>query len=428
MKFAVHTLGCKVNQYETQAIEALLRERGHTGASQGDTADVIIINTCAVTAESGRKSRQAIRRMQHEHPGAVTAVCGCFSQLSPEEVKNLGADIVYGSGDKLSLVEDLEKCLDMSESVMNVDNPFRRMEFEELPAGAMDGRTRAMLKVQDGCANFCSYCVIPYTRGRVRSLPISAAVSRAMSLQAEGFKELVLTGIEIASYGRDLRDDTNLCDLVCAVGRAAPELRIRLGSLEPTIITEEFCQRLSELENLCRHFHLSLQSGCDTTLSDMNRKYDTQTFFEKTELLRRYFPNSGLTADLIVGFPGETQEHHAETLAFIQKCAFSSMHVFPYSPRPGTKAADMPMQLSRAVKSRRAGEAQAVAQAMKGDFLRAQVGLVLPVLFETGKGDMSLGHSDNYCEVAVKSLISQSIVKNVEILSVEDEMLVGVAL
>ncbi len=425
MKFAVHTLGCKVNQYETQAIENLLRQRGHRDVRDGEQADVIIINTCAVTAESGRKSRQAIRRMQHDHPGAVTAVCGCFSQLSPDDVRALGADIVYGSGDKLKFVEDLEACLAMHESVTCVDDPFRRMEFEELPAGAADGRTRAMLKIQDGCVNFCTYCVIPYTRGRVRSLPVSAAVSQAMALQAEGFSELVLTGIEIASYGKDLRTGEDLCALVCAVSRAAPGLRLRLGSLEPTVITEEFCRSLSELGNVCRHFHLSLQSGCDATLKAMNRKYDTATFFEKTELLRRYFPGCGLTADLIVGFPGETEEDHRATLDFIEKCGFSAMHIFPYSPRPGTKAAAMPEQLERSVKARRAAEAQAVAERMQADFLQAQVGTVLPVIFETVEENAALGHSDNYCEVRSDGDAPRGIVKYVEITGRDGQTLTG---
>ena len=423
MKFAVHTLGCKVNQYETQAIETLLRQRGHSAVEEGEKADLIIINTCAVTAESGRKSRQAIRRMQNDHPGALTAVCGCFSQLSPEDVKGLGADIVYGSGDKLQFVEDLEKC----SQVMNIDNPFRRKTFEELPAGAMDGRTRAMLKIQDGCANFCTYCVIPYTRGRVLSLPISAAVSQAMALAADGFAELVLTGIEVASYGKDLRNGDDLAAVVCAIGRAVPQMRLRLGSLEPTVITEDFCQKLSQLGNVCRHFHLSLQSGCDATLKAMNRKYDTATFYEKTQLLRKYFTGCGLTADLITGFPGETEENQQETLAFIEKCGFSSMHIFPYSPRPGTKAADMPGQLSKAVKSARAAQAQKIADKMERDFLASQVGEILPVVFETAHDGCTRGYSDNYCEVEVQDNVPTGTVMNVKILQAGTKILLGEA-
>ena len=426
MKFAVHTLGCKVNQYETQAIEAILRSRGHSAAEPGESADLVIINTCAVTAESGRKSRQAVRRMQSEHPGAVTAVCGCFSQLSPEEVRALGADIVYGSGDKLKLIEDMEK-LSLSRGKVCVDDPFRRMEFEKLPAGAVDGRTRAMLKIQDGCVNFCTYCIIPYTRGRVRSLPVADAAAEAARIAGEGFSELVITGIEIASYGRDLPEKPDLADVVTAVGKASGNMRLRLGSLEPTVITEDFCKKLAALGNVCPHFHLSLQSGSDAVLSAMNRKYDTATFFEKTELLRRYFPNCGLTADLIVGFPGETEANHLETLKFIERCAFSSMHIFPYSRRPGTKAAAMPGQLSRAEKAQRARSAQAVADRLHSAFLEAQKGRTLEVLFETPRGGYSVGHSGNYCEVAVQGENLRSVVRNVEILIVDGEMLVGVA-
>ena len=322
-KYAVYTLGCKVNQYETQAVETILRERGFEPAEEG--ADVIIVNTCAVTAESGRKSRQAIRRLMTRHPGALTAVCGCFSQLEPEAVKALGADIVFGSGQKKELVEAIEACL----PAVAVDDPFKRRIFEPLPAGAAGGRTRAMLKIQDGCDNFCTYCVIPYTRGRVRSLPLADCANQAAELAAEGFAEIVVTGIEIASYGKDLPGKPGLADAIEAISNAAPETRLRLGSLEPTVVTEAFCQKLAALGNVCPHFHLSLQSGCDDTLRRMKRKYDTAAFYRCCETLRRYFADCSLTADLICGFPGETEEHFAETLAFLEKCGFLFVHAFP---------------------------------------------------------------------------------------------------
>lgn len=424
MKFALHTLGCKVNQYETQAIETLLCERGHIEAI-GEPADLIIVNTCAVTAESGRKSRQAIRHMKKKNPTAITVVCGCFSQLSPEETQSLGADIVFGSGDKLKLIEEIEAFATESQSILNIDNPFQRRKFEDLPAGTMEGRTRAMLKIQDGCANFCTYCIIPYTRGRVRSLPIADAVKHAKALENSGYSELVLTGIEIASYGKDLGDGSNLCDIICAIAAETPQMRIRLGSLEPTIINEEFCQRLAKLGNICRHFHLSLQSGSDTILKAMNRKYDTETFYEKTVILRKYFPNCGLTADLITGFPSETQREHEETLAFIEKCHFSSMHVFPYSIRPGTKAADMAGQLDKSEKAKRASEAQRVADTMEQEFMHSQLGKTLPVIFETEHRGKIVGHSDNYCQVTLNGITEKSVVRNVKIITIEDKMLVG---
>ena len=329
MKHIIATLGCKVNQYETQAMEALLHEHGHRRAEEGETADAVIVNSCAVTAESGRKTRQTIRRLAEENPGAVIAVGGCYSQLEPEKVKELGAAVVFGAADRAKFVEAVEKAAAEGEESLWIDKPFERRIFEQLRAGAMDGRTRAMLKIQDGCHNFCSYCIIPYTRGRLRSLPLETASAETARLAAEGFRELVLTGIEIASYGVDLPGKPGLAELLETVAASAGEMRIRLGSLEPTVITEEFCRRTAALGRLCPHFHLSLQSGCDRTLAAMNRKYDTAAFFAVTERLRRYFPGCALTGDLITGFPGETEEDHAETLAFIEKCAFADLHVFP---------------------------------------------------------------------------------------------------
>lgn len=425
MKYAITTLGCKVNQYETAAIEKMLAERGFAPTENGD-ADVVIINTCAVTAESGRKSRQAIRRMKSENPGAAVAVCGCFSQVEPEEIVSLGADIVFGSGDKHGMVDALAALVsERRERVVSIDDPFKRRHFEPLPAGAVEHRTRAMLKIQDGCDNFCTYCIIPYARGRVRSLPKQDAVREAARLNEEGFRELVLTGIEIASYGKDLRDGSSLVSITEAIIKAAPDARIRLGSLEPTVITEDFCRRLAQSGQLCRHFHLSLQSGSDSVLSRMNRKYNTAFFLERAELLRKWFPGCGLTADLITGFPAETETEHRETLEFIKRCGFSQMHVFPYSIRPGTKAADMSPQISRAEKNRRAQEARLVAESMQSDFLHSCVGTVLPVLFESGSGEGSLGHSDNYCEVAVSQPGLHGLVRNVKITAVSGQMLVG---
>ena len=423
MKYSITTLGCKVNQYETQAIDAILQERGHSSVES--EADAVIVNTCAVTAESGRKSRQAVRRIRQENPGALVVICGCFSQVSPEEARNLDADIIYGTGDKIKLIDDLEAAFSSRRPVENIDDPFKRMTFERLPAGAVDGRTRAMLKVQDGCDNFCTYCIIPYARGRVRSLSIEDAAKQARELAAQGFKEIVITGIEIASYGKDFKDGSGLIDVIEAVALAVPDLRIRLGSLEPTIVTRAFCSRLRSLGNVCAHFHLSLQSGSDATLKAMKRKYTTKEFFAVTELLREFFPNCALTADLIAGFPEETDGEHHETLVFIEKCRFSSMHIFPYSIRPGTKAADMKGQHNKAVKSRRAREAQAVASRMQRDYLESCVGKTVQVLFETSSGEKCIGHADNYCAVSAEGEHLRGFVKRVEITSVSGEMLVG---
>ena len=426
MKYAVATLGCKVNQFETQAMEQLLQQHGHIPTDAGD-ADVVIVNTCAVTAESGRKSRQTVRRLMKENPGAVAAVCGCFSQVSPEEVRALGAQVVYGSGERMKFVEAVERAVAARTAAeeTNVDDPFRRLTMESLPAGALEGRTRAYLKIQDGCDNFCTYCVIPYARGRVRSMPPEEIAREAARLQSEGFRELVVTGIEIASYGKDLKNAVGLADAVRTVSEAAPETRIRLGSLEPTVVTEDFCRTLADCGGVCRHFHLSLQSGCDRTLQAMHRKYDTARFAESAALLRQYFPGCALTADLIAGFPGETEEDFETTLAFLREMGFAAMHVFPYSPRPGTKAAALPGQLTRAEKERRAAAAQAVAEQMRRAYLELQVSLTLPVLFETEQDGLWQGHSDNYCLVRAQGA-GHGIMRNVKILSIQGQNLMGI--
>ena len=425
MKYIIVTLGCKVNQYETQAMETLLNAHGHARAGEGERADAVIINTCAVTAESGRKSRQAVRAAREDNPGAVVAVCGCYSQLSPDTAEKLGADVVYGSGDRVKLVADVEAAAERGAQARNVDVPFQRRLFEELPAGNFSGRTRALLKIQDGCANFCTYCIIPYTRGRPRSLPVADAARQAAELDAQGYRELVVTGIEVASYGIDLPENPGLADVIAAISGSAPNMRIRLGSLEPTVITEDFCRTLAGTGRVCRHFHLSLQSGSDSVLKRMNRKYNTAEFYEKTELLRKYFPGCALTADLIVGFPGETGEMHRETLAFLEKCAFSQVHVFPYSRRPGTPADKMDGQIDRAVKAARAKEASAAAEATRQAFLKASVGQILPVLFETQEDGMWFGHSDTYLLTSAEGEKLRGLVKSVKITGVSGENLVG---
>lgn len=425
MKYIIYTLGCKVNQYETQAIEALLVSRGHKPCAEGEIADAVIVNTCAVTAEAGRKSRQAIHRLREENPGAVAAVLGCYSQLSPDAVQKLGADIVYGTADRLNLIDAVEKAVATGEGEKALDKPFERRIFEELPAGAVSGHTRALLKIQDGCVNFCSYCIIPYTRGRVRSLPMEAAVRQAAELDRQGYRELVITGIEIASYGVDLPERPDLADVVCAIADAAPHMRLRLGSIEPSVITEDFCKKIAACGSVCRHFHLSLQSGCDATLKAMNRKYDTARFYEAMQLLRRYFPDCGMTCDVIVGFPGETEEHQLETLDFLKKAQFSDAHIFPYSRRPGTPADKMDGQIDRATKAKRSKQARAVVAETRSAFLESMIGKALPVLFETKEGECWQGHSDNYLEVRAEGENLRGTVHNVRIDAVSEGILVG---
>ena len=426
MKYIISTLGCKVNQYETQAMETWLAEQGVESAAPGEPADLILVNTCAVTAESERKSRQIIRRLREENPGAKIAVSGCYAQIAPEEIRKLGVEVIYGSGDRKRFVEAAIRSVQSREYTEEIDDPFRRREYEELPAGALSGRTRALLKIQDGCVNFCTYCIIPYTRGRLRSLPIDKAAVAAETLAREGFKELVLTGIEVASYGIDLPGHPTLADAVCAIAEKSGDMRIRLGSLEPTVITEDFCERLAASGKVCPHFHLSLQSGCDRTLRAMNRKYDTTLFFEKTKLLRAAFPDCAIACDLITGFPGETEEDHAETLAFIEKCGFSAMHIFPYSRRPGTPADTMPDQCTQAVKARRAHEAKEIARKLQQEYLDRQIGRTLPVLFETTEREgKCFGHSDNYLLVSVTGADLSGRLLPVRIKGKEGDSLIG---
>lgn len=427
MKYIISTLGCKVNQYETQAIEEILKQHGHVPA-ENQTADVIIVNTCAVTAESGRKCRQTIRALQEHHPEAILAVSGCYAQVAPETMEELGADVIYGSGDRLQFVDDIERSYYDHVQVINIDEPFERLKFEELPAGSYSGRTRAMIKVQDGCTNFCSYCIIPFARGALRSLPIESALKQVHQLEKEGYRELVITGIEIASYGLDLDSDVQLQDLIAALASEVPDMRIRLGSLEPTVITEEFCQTLSKYKNLCPHFHLSLQSGCDRTLKAMNRKYDTEQFYCAVLLLRKYFSGCALTADLIVGFPGETEDDFTDTLSFLKKCAFSQVHIFPYSRRKGTVADEMDNQIPNRVKKERAFRAKEVTDSTRLDYMENAIGKTMPVLFETFDGKFWEGHSDTYLNVKAEGTDLRGFVRNVKIFSKDGENLVGVIL
>lgn len=426
MKFHIQTLGCKVNQYESQAVASLLTELGHVESESPENCDAVIINTCAVTAESVRKSRQAIHKLASQSPGAVVAVCGCWPQAEPKEAEGAGADVLWGSGDRHGLVRAIIDAYNDKVKSVSIDSAFQRRAFEELPAGSPGDRTRALLKIEDGCVNFCAYCVIPYARGRVLSLPLDRAAGRARELAERGYREIVLTGIEIASYGRDLPGKPTLADVIAAVADAAPEVRIRLGSLEPSVITSDFAKTLTERPNICDHFHLSLQSGSDATLARMRRKYDTARFYESVEILRSAYPNCGLTADLICGFPGETEAELRETLAFIEKCAFSQMHIFPYSVRKGTPAAEMENQIPKAEKHRRTAGARAVAAKTRRAFMEKQVGGVFPVLFEQEiRPGVWQGHTTNYLTVNANGVDLKNVLLNAKITGISGDSLTG---
>ena len=426
MKVAIYTLGCKVNQYETQALETELVRRGHLLVPFEGKADAYIINTCSVTAVSDKKSRNVVRRARRRCPDAVVAVCGCYVQTHVDEAQTLGADLLMGTNDRMGFLDALERLVTgRSTPIVDVDNALKRREFEILPAGGMEGRTRALLKVEDGCVNFCSYCIIPYARGPIRSLPLSEAVAETVRLAQEGYLELVITGIEISSWGRDLEGKPGLIDLIEAVCAAAPGLRIRLGSLEPRTITEDFCRRAAALPNLCPHFHLSLQSGCDATLKRMNRKYDCARYYESVKLLNEFFDCPAITTDLITGFPGETEEEFSATLEFIRKCAFSSMHIFPYSPRPGTPAAAMKEQVPPHVKEERAHRAAQAAAEMEQTYLTGLIGRTLPVLFEQDEDGCSKGHAPNYVEVRTNTSGLHNMVRDITVTGVQDNYVIG---
>ena len=399
MIFGFYTLGCKVNQYETQAMEQLLTELGHRIGSFEEPCDCYVINTCSVTAVADKKNRAVIRRCRKQNPSAVLGVCGCYPQHAAEALAELGADVIGGSGQRAEFLQNLIATAQDRQQRTVLDNALRRREFEVLPAGGLEGRTRAMLKVQDGCVNFCSYCIIPYTRGPVRSAPLELAVAQAKALAEAGYREIVVTGIEIASWGVDLPDKPEPAEMITAVCQAVPDLRVRLGSLEPRIVTQAFCQTLTKLSNLCPQFHLSMQSGSDTVLARMKRKYDTARYYESVCLLKAAFPDCAITTDMIVAFPGETEEEFAESMAFIKQCAFADMHIFPYSRRPGTPADKMSGQHPNAVKEERSKQAIAVAEAMSRQYRENLIGTVQQVLFEEPEGEFFTGHAPNYVKV-----------------------------
>lgn len=418
MKFAFYTLGCKTNQYETQAMEHLLLEKGHEIGSFEEACDGYVINTCSVTAVADKKNRAVIRRCRRDNPQAVIAVCGCYSQHDPEAVRALGIDVIGGSGQRQAFVEMLLDAAGEKRHEEQLDNALGRREFECLPAGGLEERTRAMLKVQDGCVNFCTYCIIPYTRGPIRSAPLEVAVAQAKELAVRGYREIVLTGIEIAGWGQDQPGKPELALLVEEICKAVPDLRIRLGSLEPRVVTEDFCRRLSVFPNLCPQFHLSMQSGSDTVLSRMKRKYGTARYYQSVELLRKFFPECAVTTDMIVAFPGETEEEFAESLAFIRKCAFADMHIFPYSRRPGTPADKMPGQHNNATKEARSRAAIALAEEMSRAYREGFIGRTLEVLFEEREGEFYTGHAPNYIKVYARGENLHNEIRTVTVLEV----------
>lgn len=403
-KAASFALGCKVNQYESEAIAELFAEKGYEIVGIDEPADVYIINTCTVTNFGDKKSRQLIRRVKRLNEKAIVAVVGCYAQTAPEELTNVeGVNLVIGTKDRASIVELVEQ-YDPKDGVKNyVTDIMKERLFEPLSIQKLAGRTRAYLKIQDGCSQYCSYCIIPYARGPIRSRAPEDVLAEVRRLAANGFQEIVLTGIHVASYGKD-RHDTSLLDILRRVHEIDGIARIRFSSIEPNVVTEEFAQTMASLPKVCDHFHLSLQSGCDKTLREMNRKYDTEKYRQAAATLRRYLPDTALTTDIIVGFPGETAADFAESYAFAEEMAFTKIHVFPYSPKRGTPAAARKDHLSNAVKAERSHKLILLSEKMGADFLTAQIGREADVLYERETADGWFeGHTTNYIKVKAKS-------------------------
>lgn len=404
-KAALHNLGCKVNAYETEAMQHLLEEAGYEIVPFTQKADVYVINTCSVTNMADRKSRQMLHKAKKNNPDSIVVAAGCYVQTSEKEVLNdLSVDIVIGNDRKHDLVRLLEEySLDSVNDTVDDINDGKH-DFEELFIDQTKEHTRAFIKVQDGCNQFCSYCIIPYARGRVRSRRFENVIAEVERLAANGFKEVVLTGIHLSSYGVDFEEATGLLELIQAVNAVKGIERIRLGSLEPKIVTEHFASELSKLDKICPHFHLSLQSGCDATLKRMNRKYTTEEYERGCELLRKYFVHPAITTDVIVGFPGETEEEFAQTKAYLEHIHFYEMHIFKYSKRKGTRAAVMPDQIDEQIKAARSEKLIALGHDMSKEFRKFYIGKNEEALFEEkaviGDKEYFVGYTKEYVKVA----------------------------
>mgnify|MGYP000386386279 FL=1 len=426
-KAASFALGCKVNQYESEAIAELFAEKGYEIVGIDEEADVYVINTCTVTNFGDKKSRQLIRKVKRQNENAIVAVVGCYAQTAPKELMEIaGVNLVIGTKDRAQIVEMVEQ-YDRANGVENhVSDIMKERVFEPLSIQKLANRTRAYLKIQDGCSQYCSYCIIPYARGPIRSREPQEVVAEVKRLAENGFKEVVLTGIHVASYGKDRRD-TSLPDILKQVHEVEGIERIRFSSIEPNVVTEEFAQTMAALPKVCDHFHLSLQSGCDKTLKEMNRKYDTEKYRQAAATLRKYLPKVALTTDIIVGFPGETEEDFRESYAFAEEIGFAKIHVFPYSPKRGTPAAARKDQLLNAVKAERSHTLIQLSDKMAADFLADAVGTDAEVLYERAVGDgIYEGHTTNYMKVHGRSEVDlTNRICKTHITRAEGEMLFG---
>ena len=421
------TLGCKVNQYETEAMAKLFQNAGYEVREFDEKCDIYVINTCTVTSMGDRKSRQMIHRAAKQNSHALIAVVGCYSQVSPEEVKKIeGVGLVLGTKERSHIVELCEKQLNEAKQTVLVTDIMKQREYEDMWVSSYSSKTRAFVKIEDGCTEFCTYCIIPYARGPVRSRSMESIVKEVSALSQNGFTEIVLTGIHLASYGKDTKEYT-LLDVIKAVAEVDGIRRVRLGSIEPRILTEDFISEISKIEKMCNHFHIALQSGCDETLKRMNRKYTTSEYRNSVKLVRKYFDNPAIATDIMVGFPGETEEEFKASLAFATELRLADAHVFAYSNRKGTKADKMEDQVEKGVKERRSREMIAALKNTQKQYLEGYVGKTAEVLFEQEvKKGIFEGHMTNYVKVHMKSDedLSGKFV-NVNIVSVKGDCLIA---
>lgn len=427
-KAAFYTLGCKVNQYETEAMEELFESAGYEIVDFDEVADVYIINTCTVTARSDSKSRNLIHKALKLNPDAVIGVVGCYAQVASDDIMEMpGVDLVVGTNHKREIVRLVEEAM-KGKKIKAVEDVWRQKGFEHLTVRGHKGRTRAYVKVQEGCDQFCTYCIIPYARGPVRSRPMEDAIEEIQGLARAGFKEIVLTGIHIASYGRDLKNQS-LIDLIETVNKIDGIERIRMSSVEPSLLTEEFLDRVSRLPKFCRHFHISLQSGCDETLKRMHRRYTTAEYRAIVERVRRFIPEVAITTDIMVGFPGETEEEFEKSYEFVKEIGFSHIHVFKYSRRKGTPAAQYPDQVKNSVKEQRSRKMIQLGHELKQNYMSRFLGTLQEVLFEQPvieKEGYIEGLTDTYIRVLARGdeSLNNKIVP-VKFLSIEDDYIIG---
>lgn len=426
-KVASHALGCKVNQYESEAIAELFAEKGYETVGIDDWADIYIINTCTVTNFGDKKSRQLIRKVKRQNPEAIVAAIGCYAQTAPDDIKKIdGVNLIIGTKGRSDIVELVESYSPDMGVLCTVGEIAKERVFERLSINKLTDRTRAYLKIQDGCSQFCSYCIIPYARGPIRSRDPEDIADEVKTLAANGFKEIILTGIHVASYGKDLKG-TSLLDVIKQVQRTEGIERIRFSSVEPNLMTREFVSGLAAMDKVCGHFHLSLQSGCDRTLKRMNRKYTSQEYENAVNLVREYFPDAALTTDIIAGFPGETEEDFEESISFAKKIGFLKIHAFPYSPKRGTPAAVMENQIQNSVKNERTARLIELSDTMGSEFIGKFYGKIMPVLFEREVCENFYeGYTSNYIRVIAESERDiQNKILNVKILSHENETAKG---